>query len=184
MSTLSSRRGYTLIELIVSVGLFSIVMLVAMAAFLTLIDLDRKARATNDVVTNLSYVVDSMARSIRTGTSYDCALRGSNTDCVNGHTQFNFTNSEGQPVTYLRKIDGTIGQCVDIINCTSSNATSLTDPRITIETLMFYVQGSTRGDTQQPRVLFTIAGSVVPHPDDDPIEFIIESSATQRLIDL
>lgn len=184
MSMLSSRRGYTLIELIVSVGLFSIVMLVAMAAFLTLIDLDRKARATNDVVTNLSYVVDSMARSIRTGTSYDCGLRGSNTDCVNGHTQFNFTDFEGRIVTYLLKADGTVGQCVGNNNCTASSAVSLTDPRITIETLRFYVQGSNRGDSFQPRVLFTIAGSVVPHPGDDPIEFIIESSATQRLIDL
>jgi prepilin-type N-terminal cleavage/methylation domain-containing protein len=171
-----SDGGYTLIELIVSVAIFSGVMLIAASAFMTLISLDRQARATNDVVSNLSYVVDTMARSIRTGTDYS-----------GGGSSFSFTNYDGQSITYLLKNDGTIGQCIG--SCSASSAVSLTDPRIQITTFTFYVSGTTpgalpRGDGQQPRVLFTVAGTIRPSPTSQPISFAIESSATQRLIDL
>jgi len=171
----TTHRGYTLIELIVSVAIFSMVMLLATAALLTLIDLDRRARATNDVVTNLSYVVDSMARSIRTGTDYSCGSAGG--DCPTGRSSFSFTDYDGREVSYQMS-GGTIGQCI------GSTCSTLTDPRITIDTFTFYVIGSTRGDGVQPRTLFTISGSLRPHPTDDLVKFTIESSATQRLIDI
>ncbi len=166
-------RGYTLLEMIVSVGLFSIVMLVATAAYLTLINMDRQTRATSDLMTNLSFAVDSMSRSIRTGTDYCTA--GCFTD------SFSFVDSEGRQIVYeleggviTRKIDG-------------STALAITDSRITISSpdgLRFYVYGDTAGASDgQPRVTFTIKGSI-QQPANDPIEFVIQSGATQRAIDI
>ena len=169
----SSHRGYTLIELIVSVAIFSIVMLVAGAAFLSLISLDRKARATNDVVSNLSYVVDSMERSIRTGTSYTAS---------SGTDTFSYTDANGRIVSYHLKVTGSLGQVEQKIDTGAWSA--LTDPRVDVESLVFYPVGTVAGDAVQPTVTFTLRGIITPDPQSAPIEFVIESGATQRLIDI
>lgn len=183
MSTNAPHRGYTLIELIVSMAIFTVVMLVAGTAFLALINLDRQARATNDVVTNLSYVVESMERSIRTGTYYDCGSIGGATDCWSTPaTAFSFRDAENRLVEYRLTVTGTVGQIEQRIDGGSWD--HLTDPRVDVETLAFYVRGSTPGDATQPNVLLLIRGVLRPDTKSPPAEFIIQSGATQRLIDI
>lgn len=178
-------RAFTLVELIVSVGLFSIVIVIAMTAYLSLISLDRKARATNDIMTNLSFVMESMSRSIRTGTDYDCGGIGSVANCPNGANYFSFVDENGQTDTYLlNTTDGTIRTCQNANVCTASSAIVLTDPRIKVTNLTFYTQGAGTGDGIQPRVIFLISGSITPDEKSPPVSFTIEGGATQRLIDL
>ena len=181
----SHYRGYTLVELIVSIAIFSVVMLVATAAFLTMISLDRQARATNDVVTNLSYVTDTMARGIRTGQAYACNGAG---DCSSPGSSFRFTDAQERTVTYSLTTNPRNSSYGSITQCIESSCMVLTDPRINVEKLAFYVAGSaskqSNGDTRQPTVIFTIEGSVKPDARSAPVEFIIESGATQRVIDL
>jgi len=180
-----SARAFTLVELIVSVGLFSIVVVIAMSAYLSLISLDRKARATSDVMTNLSFVMESMTRSIRTGTNYDCGSIGSIANCPSGSNYFSFLDENGQTDTYLLNTsDNTIRTCQNSGTCTAGGATVLTDPRIKVTNLTFYTQGAGTGDGIQPRVVFVISGSITPDAASSPISFTIESAATQRLLDL
>ena len=182
---MTNHRGYTLVELIVSVAIFSVVMLVATAAFLTMISLDRQARATNDVVTNLSYVTDTMARALRTGEAYSCGGVG---DCSTPRSSITFTDSESRSVTYSRVTNPNNSSYGSIQQCIGSTCMVVTDPRVNVELLSFYVAGSvakqTNGDTRQPTVIFTVEGSVKPDARSNPIEFVIESGATQRIIDL
>lgn len=180
----TAPKGFTLVELIVSVGLLSVVIVIAMSAYLSLISLDRKARATNDVMTNLSFAVEAMSRSIRTGTNYDCGGIGGIANCTNGSNYFSFVDENGQTDTFLLKSDGTVGTCANSSVCTSGNATSITDPRIQITNLTFYTQGAGSGDGLQPRVIFTVSGSITPDTKSAPVSFTIEGGATQRLIDL
>lgn len=175
-SHLTVVRGYTLLELIVSVGVFSMVMLAATGAYLNLIRLDRQTRAVNDIVTNLSFAVDTMAREIRTGTGYQC--EGA-TNCPSSGTWFRFTDSKGRVVTY-QIVSG------KIVATTAGIASELTDPRITISSLRFYVRGvgTTGADLLlQPQVTFAIRGSIVAGTGNT-IPFSVQSSATQRLIEL
>jgi prepilin-type N-terminal cleavage/methylation domain-containing protein len=176
MTTHKNQRGYTLIELIVSVAIFSVVMLVAGTAFLSLISLDRKARATNDLVSNLSYVVDSMERSIRTGTLYSSA---------SGASTFSYTDANGRIISYRLTVNGTQGQIEQRID--SGTWSALTDPLIDVENLTFYPSGTalgSTGDKLQPTVTIIIRGKMKPDSQSPEIEFVIESSATQRLIDI
>ena len=172
-----TSKGFTLIEIVVSVGIFSMVMLVVTAAYLTLVTLDKEARTTNEVVANLAFAVDSVARNVRTGTAYSCAGAGNGT-C----SQLSFTDTLGQTVTYLLKNDGTIGQCTSGA-CSSSTATSLTDPRITISSLTFYVRGVGSGDSLQPQATISIRGTM-PAQRGKTIDFSIQTGATQRYIEL
>ena len=189
----SRMRGYTLLEMIVAIGIFSIVMLIVTGAYLSLLGLDRELRATSSLVTNLSFAVDSMARSIRTGTLYGCGSTGGNPDSAgNNGTCDSFSyldTSLNEKVTYIRKNDGTIGRCTGGGVCTSGNSISLTDPSVGIADsggLTFYVRGvgTSGGDASvQPQVTFTIRGTMVGS-SNRTTDFSIQTSATQRLIEI
>ena len=66
------QNGFSLVEMIVSLALFSIVVTVAVGALLSLIATNRQLQAEQSVMTNLSFALDSMTREIRTGTHYFC----------------------------------------------------------------------------------------------------------------
>ena len=172
-----SPRGFTLIEIIVSVGLFSVVMLVATAAYLSIITLDKEGRATNELVANLHFTIESMVRNVRTGVSYSCAGAGNGT-C----SQLSFTDALGQPTTYLLKGDGTLGQCVTGV-CTPATAVALTDSRITVTGLTFNVRGVGSGDFIQPQVLMSIRGTM-PSANGRTVNFTIQTTAAQRFLEL
>lgn len=181
-----SMRAYTLLELIVSIGIFSLVMLTATGAYIKLIDLDRQARGTNDVVSNLSFAVDSMARAVRTGTGYRCNKTGTNCfDVNNPGTSIQFTDEQGRTVVYER--DDTTLQIRQTITPTSGAPYTayLTDPRIKVNQLNFFVRGVNieSGAKIQPQVTFLIAGSMVTGPGKT-VSFSIEGSATQRVLEL
>jgi len=177
-------RAYTLLELIVSIGIFSIVMLTATGAYIKLIDLDRQARGTNDVVSNLSFAVDSMTRAVRTGKDYKCNITGTNcTNTSSPGTSLRFTDEQGRTVTYELESGQIKATIVPLTGSTIS--AKLTDPRITVSTLNFYVRGVSveSGTKIQPQVTFIIAGSMVTGPGKT-VNFSIEGGATQRVLEL
>jgi prepilin-type N-terminal cleavage/methylation domain-containing protein len=179
-----ATRGFTLIEMIVSVALFSIVMVIVAAAYLNLLSLDRETRAANDVADNLNFVVDTMARSIRTGGSYYCGSFGGPDCTVMPSSTFNFVDDQGKSVKYSL-ISGRIMECYGA-SCTD---TPMTDPRITVDALSFYVHGvdpgnSGNADQAQPFVTFVIHGTITIDTNHVPAVFTIETSAVQRQIDL
>jgi prepilin-type N-terminal cleavage/methylation domain-containing protein len=71
----STQSGFTLIEMIVSLALFSVVVTIAVGALLVLIASNLQLQKEQSVMTNLSFALDSMTREIRTGTNYYCHTR-------------------------------------------------------------------------------------------------------------
>ncbi len=189
----SSRqgRGFTLIELLVSIAIFMVVVTIAMGAYVSLIALDRRARATGDLVSNLSFVTNSMSRSIRTGFNYRCNGAG---DCLTGASSFTYTDENCRAVTYVRNTTAnSVGMCVSDpepttcnptpVACSPSNAPSVTDPRVRVTNLTFYTRG-VNSATQQPTVSFTLTGVITPDQRSGDVTFTIQGGATQRIIDL
>lgn len=182
---LKRERGYTLLELIVSVGIFSIIMLIVTSAYLMLIHLDRKARATSDVITNLTFVVESMSREIRTGTNYRCNTTGTN--CTSGGTSFRYSDSRSpsRTITYALQTNAQTqkGQVMVTVDSGTPVTSSLTDPRVDVNVLTFYVRGVGTADSLPPHVTFVMQGSIEPEPGEI-VEFSLQGSATQRLLEL
>jgi prepilin-type N-terminal cleavage/methylation domain-containing protein len=190
----SSQRGYTLLEMMISLAIFSLVMVLATGALFAFVSGDRKSRSTNDVTNNLTFAIESMTRSIRTGTNFQCGGQGGTNCWPTGQGTFTFQDQNGTTITYLTKTDTStgatsIGKCTSV-PCTSSNSLSLTDPRITIQNMTFYVRGvgavSGAGADAiiQPQVIITVTGYIVPDPKTAPVQFTLQTMATQRLIDL
>src|SRR3989344_5257439 len=65
-----AQRGFTLVEMIVAIALFSVVMIVCVGALLALVNANRKAQALQSVMNNLNIALDGMVRSVRMGNSY------------------------------------------------------------------------------------------------------------------
>lgn len=182
-------QGFTLVELIVSVGIFAMVMLIATSAYFSLIALDRRARATNQIVSSLSFAVDAMSRGMRTGADFQC--NNGSADAYGNYiagdcTSFSYTDSVlGTTVTYIKKVDGSIGRCQGSGSCLDANASPLTDPAITIQKLSFYVRGVGTGASpswaQQPHVTFVISGELPGGKAGEKVPFTLEGGATQRL---
>lgn len=179
IKTVSSTRkavrreaGYTLIELIVAIGLFATIMLLASGAYFMMINLNRHAQSIATGIDNLSFALETMTRDIRTGTNYSA-----------GASTFSFTDKDGASVTYslssgssgtLRTLQKTVGTGAPII---------LTDPSVDITELTFDLVGALKNDQLQPRVTIIVEGSVPSGPGKTQT-FNIETGATMRGSDL
>lgn len=167
--------GFTLVEMIVALGLFTVVLAASSSAFLNVINIDRKSRSMRVAMDNVNLALEDMSRRIKTGTSYDCGggdIGTNNCDPL-GSPTLSFDGQDGKRVTY--KLSGTTIQRTIGIGGTTLNVTA---PDITINTLMFVVGGSTRGDTAQPYVGILINGTVQAGGISSTIN--VQTMATQR----
>lgn len=101
--------GFTLIEIIVSLAVFSIVITMAVGALLILIGTSEQLRGEQSVMTNLTFAVDSMTREIRTGTDYFCDSRPNTTASHPGGIDNMFNDS----TDLSSELDGEILDCPD-----------------------------------------------------------------------
>lgn len=72
MKVSSKQTGFTLIEMIVALAVFSFVITIAVGALLMLMSASKRLQGEQSVMTNLSFALDSMTREIRTGSFYYC----------------------------------------------------------------------------------------------------------------
>jgi len=75
MKQSAKQLGFSLVELVVSLAVFSVVVTIAVGSLLVLINANQQIQAEQSVLTNLSFALDSMTREIRTGTNYHCVSR-------------------------------------------------------------------------------------------------------------
>lgn len=184
-----AKKGFTLIELLVSVALFTIVMVTSLGALLSMSAASRRAQAYKTAIDNLSSAVESMARTIRTGSDYGCAPpTGGN--CPSGATSITFKAFSGQDTYY--RLDTTSAVCgqTGTIGCVSRSTNgidwlAITAPEIVVENIAsFYVFGAPIGslDNVQPRVVITLRG-YVQLSGTQQVPFNIQTNVTQRIYD-
>lgn len=70
------RRGFTLVEIMVAIMIFSIVCVVALAALVRIIDANKKAQTIKDAVMSISFTMESLTREVRAGTKLYCKALG------------------------------------------------------------------------------------------------------------
>jgi prepilin-type N-terminal cleavage/methylation domain-containing protein len=64
-------HGFTLMEVMVSVSIFSIIITIGIGSLLTINTTVQQTRADRQAMDSLSYVLDTMTRQIRTGMDYE-----------------------------------------------------------------------------------------------------------------
>lgn len=182
-----TSRGFTIVEMLVSILVFFSVVVLAMTSLLSVMDASRKARAFNSVMGNISVVYDRMAREVRLGSNYYCGSSASGTqDCPVGGTPgstFSFTNKDGVRVSYVGPTppaDTTFTRTVF-----GGSSEILNSPDVEVETFDVYVSGSASGgaDSEQPTVVFVLTGKALSDKVGIEAPFRIQTTVTQRVFD-
>lgn len=93
-----SRNGFTLVELIVAFGLFSIIMAVASGGFIQIIRSYRVAAALTAANDSMALTIEQMAREIRTGYNF-CEIADSPLPKIQ------FVNANNEVVRYRLNFD-------------------------------------------------------------------------------
>lgn len=186
---LNTRSGFTLIEIMVAVSIFSMVMVVAIGAVLAIVSANKRAQALNSVISNLNFAIEGMVRDLRTGYNYDCGEVGGETDCSTSggaSIQFNSAQFDGD-VTYGLDVNSQCGK--GLYKIESGQTYCITGEDVRIEELKFYVAGSipasasqVQPNTDQAKILITIKGNFVGYGSLG--DFNLQSMVSQRKLDI
>ncbi len=191
------KRGFTLIEMLVSVGLFSVAITIIMTSLFSITAAQRKAIAVQNAQDNLRFAFEAMTKDIRTGRYYYCGstvtdippTNTSTKDCpfgVNGGNSFSYQSSVGQTVTYqiwnnqlVRSSDGT-QPCVPDPNIIS-DCQKITSPNVVIvDNIAFYVSGSGGFDNAQSFTTIVLEGKVIDPRDQTTTKINLQTSVSRR----
>ncbi|MEK7147700.1 MAG: type II secretion system protein [Patescibacteria group bacterium] len=173
------NKGFTLIEIITAVTIFTIVMTISLGSILGILDSNRKSRSLQSVMSNLNLAMETMSREMRYGKNYHCGSSGSITspqNCPSGDTLMSFLSSDNTQITY--RLNGTtVEKQVD-----SESFLSVTDAATVIDSLTFYTLGADISNTLQPRVVIKIKGHAGSGKNIS--DFSLQTMVSQRRLDI
>jgi len=185
----TSQKGFTLIEMMVAVALFSVVMLVSVGSLLSLIDASKRAQGIQSVMNNLNVALDGMVRAMRMGQNYES----------NDVHNLSFTPFNKPTETWVYRFEETTpagsseprGRLHKVYNVTGIGIVDvpLTAAEVDIDSVEFYITGTYKSpegvkDNLQPRAMMIVRGKAGFDKLKTTTYFNIQASATQRLLDL
>jgi prepilin-type N-terminal cleavage/methylation domain-containing protein len=186
------HKGFSLIEVLVALSLFTIVMMVSVGAFLSVLDANRKTQALQRAMDNVFLSIENMTRLIRTGTIYECGeITGNPTtaDCSSGagENSIQFYDDTGRIVRFYLNNNAIMKQ-VDGTGTSGDYTYPITSPEFYVENLLFYVTGTDTyydgsDDVAQPTVTIVITG-LANRGQETETEMRLQTTVTQRVIDL
>ena len=204
--TRNFTAGFSIVEMLVSVALFSMVVLLCVAALISLMDANKKARSLKIAMDNLTVVVDDMARDLRLGSKYFCqTVANSNnpivwsagTNKVQDCVYTSDTNSGGQYVSFrdrygkaaFFRLSGTTLQkkiaptnwSLGYSDNLNSGYSTITSSDIRIDRFRFYVYNTNESSGAQPHVVISIKGTAGISNPKTQTSFSLMTSGNQRI---
>ena len=160
---INNKKGFTLIEMLVSVAIFSIIITMIMGTIVTITDASRKARTLTEVMNNLNFSFESMTRTLKTAKS----IVDVDDDSIEAVDQ------NGRKVVYTFSENGITKNVEDQgEELITSEALKLTSRKITYNS-----------STGQPSVFFSVKGRVET-AKGIASEFTLQSTVSQRQLQL
>lgn len=155
------RAGFTLLEMVVALGIFAVAMVLAVGVVLSIFNARVKATTLQNVQDNIRYTFELMSRELRIGSQY------SGTSCgANGCSQINFRWVD--PLTAATEMRGYCRDTISgrgvirrlyggVVSC--SLGTIMTADNVSVDRLLFLIDGATpnadsveRAKDGQPRL--------------------------------
>jgi prepilin-type N-terminal cleavage/methylation domain-containing protein len=175
------KRGFTLIEMIVAVAVFTILLGASIGAILSMVDANRKAQSLTSVINNLNIAIDTISRDIIVSrdlsTVNSSGVHTSCTNILNENTKIEF--KKGNDTTSYR-LSADANVCDGYIEKWTADVPQwrrITAPEVRIEKLVFELMGT--GSNEQPKVLILVQGQA-GFKDQLISDFRLQTTASQR----
>lgn len=162
------KRGFSLVEMLVAIGIFMSIMTIAVSSLISIIGATKKAQSIKSTIDSVTFALENISKDMRVGSDYRCSADGVIKDCSAGGTVVRYTNAFGNQMTYTfngKQSDSNIG--VLTVKTDSNAPVDLIsqDANVNITDMKFYVIGAVNelasGPTRtQPRVIVTISGLI------------------------
>jgi prepilin-type N-terminal cleavage/methylation domain-containing protein len=188
-----ATSGFTLVELLVSLALFTVIVVAAIGSLYTVNDASRRVNAMRTVLDNINFATEAMGRTIRTSHTIACG----GVENVSGQPNCAFSSNNGQNkismignidnqgTEYRYQLDGVTGNGL-IQRCLLTNGqivnaqcVALTAPEVNITALTFFVDGANVADGKQPSVVMMIQG-IANAGTGNTAPFFIQTYISQR----
>lgn len=185
---IKKNKGFTLVELMVSMSIFMIVVLMALGALMVVSSTSKKSHAIHQSMDNVNFAMESMTRSLRMGTNYYCTSGGVvfpdsviTSNCVNGSIIV-FTPQDPPGETkqttayFFDSTEHSLKKCT-----TTSGCISITSSNVYVENVRFFVHGAqlpSVGEYDQPGIYIAMKGRVTS--GKETAEFAIQTMVSQR----
>ena len=155
MKILNKNKGLTLIELLVTILIFSIVIGATTSVFVSAIKLQRYNLAHQQLLNQVSYAVEYMDRAIRMAIRDDgtCIPAGQNYILSDGDRKIEFKDYKGECQEFYWDINS---DQLTVDKTSFSAPVVLTSDDFEITFFGFQISGDILGDTVQPKITFSM----------------------------
>ena len=187
---ISKKKGFTLIEIMVSISIFAIIMVSGVGALLTITRSYNVSREISSVSTSIHFALDSLVRDIRIGDSYFAGSFSASTfpdqyrynDGISSVINLMGTNQRGHlRYTLDTTADPILRRYQNIAGLEPTDYSMLSDfEGIEITNALFRVVGSDPSDNIQPSVFIYLRGTNI----DDGSDFVVQTFVSQRNLDI
>ncbi|MBI2888297.1 MAG: type II secretion system protein [Candidatus Liptonbacteria bacterium] len=179
-SPLKAHSGFTIVEMLVAIGLFSIIVTIAVGGFARALRTQRQAQLLLAVNSNVNQALETMAREIRTGVEFSLK--------PGAYPNYTFMNAKGETVLYLwRKDLGELWRMKQVATPQSSTVFlggGIIGDNVRVTNAAFDVQGTDKKDGFPPRVtimLGVVASTTDPGISGSPVR--LQTTVSARLMD-
>lgn len=180
-----NSRGFTLVEILITIAIFSIVVTAGINLLGSALQSQRKILLSQELLDNASYVLEYMSRTLR------MAKKDLAGNCIS--TGYNFQNPGGDSskirfLNYQQKCQEFFLENDKIKQKKSDNATAsfgdsqpLTSKNLQVSTLVFEISGSSQEDSLQPKVTIVLG---IQTKEAEPQRLQLQTSVSQRDLDI
>ena len=193
------RKGFTLVEAIIAIGLFTIVVSIASGGFINALHTQHEVSALLAAQSSASEALEQMTREMRTGYLFcvdpnNSTLKQPSAACqpytnpINGGAgtwtvdgYINFQNANSENVVY-EVVNGSLER--QNLSASPSTPEEITGSNVAVKYLIFTLAGNTEGDHWNPRI--TISMGVAPSSTDPAVAndvMNLETTVSARSID-
>lgn len=167
----NKRRGFTLIELMVSISIFVIVAFIVTSVILTIVDASRRANKIRLIIDNMNFALDSMAVKLKFGQDYEIS---------SDNGTLYFLDRDGNNICY-KKAASAIQKCTAVGSTCSTDCSAITTEEIAVTSLAFQNSSCFGGSCNNEEVVMTVAAETTIKNETTYLNFqtAVSSAASQ-----
>jgi len=179
------KKGFTLIEVLVSVAIFSLLIAGPTGFFISSLKGQKKALSSQELIDSTSYFLEYFSRAVR------MAQKDSLSSCLtNSFVKTNYELTEGPGIKFMNYK----GECQEIYLDAEekilkekrgvSDPISLTSSNLEVVSFQIRLSGETQSDNLQPKVTILLKMRGKSQAEDMRPEISIQTTISQRNLDV